>query len=319
MAETWTTSELIDDIRAQGALSSDDSAFSDANCLAAANRALKAIFVPAIRSIRAEYYVTHVDETIVADQAEYRIPHRSATNSVRQVFWIDSASSKHELHPATVGETVEYERTGRPVRYAVRDDRLVLLPTPNAALGTLRILYERRPSSLVLPSACQDITSVDTTTDSPAVGIILSGTEATFDDLRVDVVRCKPPFSLAVRDALVDKKTVFAIDYLQYTPNSWDSTPAVGDYMCLAGETCFPQIPVELHPMLALASAIKLLRPIDREYSLELQTEFDIQCPRILSSLTPRNQGRSQKLTNPDSMLRRGTSSRWGSGFSDWE
>lgn len=317
MAETWTTSELIDDIRAQGALSSDDSAFSDANCLAAANRALKAIFVPAIRSIRAEYYVTHVDETIVADQAEYRIPHRSATNSVRQVFWIDSASSKHELHPATVGETVEYERTGRPVRYAVRDDRLVLLPTPNAALGTLRILYERRPSSLVLVSSCQDITAVGV--EGSETAVILSGTESTFDNLSVDIVRCKPPFSLAVRDATFDKQTVFDVDYLVYTPASWDTTPAVGDYMCLAGETCFPQIPVELHPMLALASAIKLLRPIDREYSLELQTEFDIQCPRILSSLTPRNQGRSQKLINPDSMLRRGTSSRWGSGFSDWE
>lgn len=314
MAEVWTADELVTDIRAQGSLSEDDPAYSSANCIAAANRELKRLFVPAIRKVRAEYYVTHVDYTLVADQAEYRIPHRAATNSVRQVYWLDSADRVNELNPVALGDAIDYSsRSGRPAKYTVKDDRLVLLPAPNAALGTLRVLYERRPSSLVLLASAQAVTAV--IVDSGNWFVTTDGSEAAFDDLTVDIVRSKPPFSLAVRDATVD----LGLGTLGFTPKSWDILPAVGDFVCLAGESCVPQIPVELHPLLALASAVKLLRPVDREAAMELQTELDLDMPKVLASLAPRQQGKQQKLRSKSSYLRRFVDSGGGSGFSDWE
>jgi hypothetical protein len=316
VAEVWTTDELVLDIRRQGSLSPDDPAYSDANCIAVANGELRRTFVPAIRRVRGEWYVTHVDVTLVADQAEYRIPHRAATNSVRQVFWLDTSSRiVGELTPSPLGDAIDYgSRGGRPAHYTIKDDRLVLMPFPNTALGTLRIMYERRPSTLVLLSSAQTVTDVFMT--GALVSIRTNGAETAYDTLSIDVVRSKPPFSLAVRDSTV----TVALSVILSPPASWDSLPEVGDYVCLAGESCVPQIPVELHPLLALATAIKLLRPTDAEYSRELQTELDLSLPAVLASLAPRQQGKQQKLRSTSSYLRRNLPGRGArGGFEDWE
>lgn len=320
MAEAWTTDELIDDIRAQGSLSEDDPAYSDAACISAANRELKRLFVPSVRKVRAEYYVTHVDLTLVADQSLYRIPHRAATNSVRQVFWLDSSGRvQAELTPVSLADHVDYtNRPGRPAKYTIKDDHLVLLPAPSSALGTLRVLYERRPSSLILVSSAQAITSV--VEISSGVFIIeTDGTESAFHGDVGDIVRAQPPFSLAMRDVTLAQPAPPFASLLQATASSWDTDPAVGDFVCAAGESCIPQIPVELHPLLALASAVKLLRPIDADGSRELQAELDLSLPQVLASLAPRQQGKQIKLRSTSSYLRRGMPGRGSSGFADWE
>lgn len=328
MSEAWTTAELIVDVRRQGGLSDDDPDSSDAEILTALNRAQKTIFVPAIRKVRAEYYVTHAEQTLVADQGEYRIPNRAATNSVRQVFFVDSSGRFNELTPVSLGDIIRYPTPGRPVRYAVKDDRLVLLPAPSSALGTLRILFERRPSTLISTSGIQTVVTAGVSTGQgntvSGVDYLLttSGLESALGGSILDIVRAKPPFSLSIRDGLGTFASIVILgpptDFLVFTSGSWDNLPDTGDYLCPAGETCIPQLPVELHPMLALAAAVKLTRPQDIELARELQVELDMDLPRVLASLAPRQQGKQQKLRSDKSYLRRGLGTPRG-GFQDWE
>jgi len=318
VAEAWTTDELIADAREQGDLSDEDSTYSDTKCLLAANRELKDRFVPLIRSIRADYYITHEDQDLVADQEAYQIPSRAATNSVREVVWFDRSDNPIPLTPLPLSDRYDFGQSGIPRHYAVLDDRLLVLPTPSSANGFLRVFYERRPSTLVALTSAQVISAVSLADGmgTPAEDdyVITVATPASFDSITADVVKAQPPFSLAVQSMSLTQDT----STLYGTPNTRDMLPSVGDWLCNEGESVIPQLPVELHPALALAMAVKLLKPRDLEMAAALSAELEEQLVRVRASLAPRQQGRQMKIRSKNSWLRRHSAGNWRGGFGDF-
>ena len=331
MAETFDTEELLEGIRGEGRIPEDDPDATDANLLAAADHQLKTRFVPMLRKARTEWYVTHEDQALVAGQAEYRIPARAATSSVRTVLWYDSSGNRFVCNPRTLSDQHAAARiSGRPGAYTIQDDRIILLPKPNRAMGTLRVYYERRPSTLILPEGAfalpeseaglaYDITTTEgymyltTGATNPAtVGMEIGGL--------VDVVKAKPPFSACFTDAEITDiiGPLFGIYLVQV---EYDSTamqlPSVGDYLCNAGETPIPQLPPELHPLLALATAAQYLKPIDPAAAQELMLDYNERARDLSHILAPRQQGQQIKIRGASGM-RRG-SVRGGGTFGDWE
>jgi hypothetical protein len=306
-------------------MSADDPDFTDSELIAVANRVMERRFVPLIRKVRADYYVTWEDQDIVADQQDYRIPVRSTTNSVRNVVWVDDTGRERVLDPVALTDRHMYATTrGYPTAYAVQDDYLVLLPAPSAATGTLRVYFERRPSTLILIDPGEpEVTPPSTVritdfalNDPPTTGLVtFDGDASSFEDVPVDVVRHKPPFSLAIRDG--EYTTPFLLQVLSL--NSWDRAPEAGDFLCLSGETPIPQIPPEMHPLLALATAAEAIRPLDAQAAGLLMVDYQDGMNEAVKLLQPRQQGRQQKLKNTSSMLRRGMRVVGGGTFSDWE
>lgn len=312
--QDWTTTEAIAEVKDIGRIPDDDPDATNAKILAEMNRQMDTVFVPLVRKARADYYLTHLDYTITQGQDNYRIPPRATSSTVRTVVWVTTAGVEIELPPVPLTDRHLYKpQQGFPCVYGVRDDELILMPTPNSsALGTLRIVYERRPSKLVETTSARAVQSVDTT--DPANVLLSEDTLLFVAQDVIDVVSSKSPFSLLVQDAVVSN--VVSSTFLVYTPGSADRTPAIGDYVCYATETVIPQIPAELHSLLYLATAARLLRPIDPDTAGVLAADLVAGLEEARALLTPRQQGRSMKVKSTSSVMR--VSGRRRGTFGDW-
>lgn len=328
MAESWTTTELLADIRQQGRIPEDDPDATDAALLSEADHQLKTIFVPAIRKARADWYSAFEDQALVAGQSAYRIPHRAATSSVRTVLWYDSAGNRFECFPVPMTDQHgSATRRGRPAYYAIEDDRVRLIPAPSSAMGTLRIYYERRPSTLVVEDdALQVSTSVDTDLDEYYVTTGTANPASLFSaGDKVDLIKADPPFSACFTGKAITSiagpiATIYIItlayDDVTMQLGSGTGPTDLTDWLCQTGETVIPQIPPELHPLLALATAAQYLRPIDPDAYNTAMNDFTARFTEAVKLLSPRQQGRQQKMRG-GSMLRR-SSSRRGGTFDDF-
>jgi hypothetical protein len=139
---------------------------------------------------------------------------------------------------------------GNPVRYQMRGNSIVLLPTPDASnFVTLRLWYFRRPNQLVGTSAVLTSTTL--------TGLVtFNGTKPSTitTSTPVDVVQGSPPY-----DSLGDSLTPSAVasGYVTFSANV---TGAVaGDYVCLAGQSPVIQLPDEFYNLLCLRTARSLL------------------------------------------------------------
>src|SRR5690606_32266495 len=127
----------------------------------------------------------------------------------------------------TDGDTAD-----RPRRFYLQANQVVLHPTPASADYSLRLTYFRRPPKLVATSSVLTITSIS---DATLHGTRPSGMS---DSTPVDVVRAVPHF-----DSLVDATTPSSTTSNSVTLSAAPAGVAVGDYVCLAGETAVPQLP----------------------------------------------------------------------------
>lgn len=313
MAEDWTTDGLLVSIREQGSLSPDEPDLTDAILLRAANRELQRRFVPLVRKARADYYVTHVDRTLVARQGAYELPPRATTSSIRTVCLLDAQGRVlTKLSPIPFEDRFDFADTGTPFAYVLQDDRVVLLPAPSSAVGSVRIYFELRPSTLVAKTAAIALSAA---ADNGVTGLLTTAlTMAAFQSVPVDVVKNTAPFNLLIRD---NQLTAFGSLAGTYTVSSWDRSATAGDWLCLAGETPIPPLPVELHPLLALATAVQVLLPVDPASAADLQRQLNEGLVEVGDILSPRKQGEQIKLRPRSGPMRRGMGQRRGT-FDDF-
>lgn len=316
MAQTWTTTELLADIRAQMRLPDDDPDATNAVLLAEATRQLHTKFVPLVRKVREEYYQVYEDQALSAGVSDYPVPSRAAMSSVRAVLVVDPDGNVNPLHPKPNSDRHDYVGgTGSPSHYAFVDDQVVLLPAPATSTDSLRIVYELRPSSLILPTQCDSLATVaDFTSEDPPYYVLTFTDNNTWTvGTYLDIIRATPPFSVAMLGCTWDETLVFGL----YTrDDATQRVPRVGDYICNSGESPVPQIPAELHPVLAKATAAAYMAPIDLDLSKRLKDEVESELATATALMSPRQQGRQIKIRSRNSPLRRGARGR--GTFGDW-
>lgn len=298
MAQTWDTDELLEQIRDDARLADDDPEATDAILLRRATRILQDSYAPAVRKVRSDYYIAYKDIALTEGRAAYPIPRRALTSSVRLVRAVDSSNRELELMPAPL-EDVSHVRagyTGRPLAYAIADDRIVVTPTPNNSTYTLRIAFEYRPSELVVPVAGTNVTTVSSSSYSGGTHTIVAAAALFTDNSVIDVVRKDAPFSSPVLDATIDV-TGASIAVSSYSGLLDINLGLVaGDWICSAGETPIPQIPAELHPCLAMHTAAEFLVAIDPAGAQQLKLNADEKMARALGAMAPRKQGQQMKM-----------------------
>lgn len=330
MAQTWTTTELLEAIREDGRIPDDTPDATSAKLLRVANRVLAERFVPLIRRVRAEYYIHTRELALVADKAAYDLPAHAATNSVRLVFLQDSSGNRIELTPLTLSDRLGYTHSGTPSKYTIEDDQIVLLPPPNAgAVGrytNVFVKYEVRPNTLVEASTC-GLVSVKTRTDASTVGFTVDNVSggtfrtAIASSDEVDWVKGTPPFSPIFISRVIGLYSSVTGAGILTTNSIAEDTyrGSVGDYMALPGETPIPQIPAELHPALAYAVIANWYEVIDPATTARFETKASSVSAQVEKALAPRQQGRQQKARGSSLMRRHSVSRSRGGTFDDWE
>lgn len=266
MAE-WDTAALLEDVKERGSLPANDTRFTNAKVLAAATLELREGVAPMLSSSRAEYLVYTDTQTVVSGQAAYRMHPRAVGGTLRNVYWKDAAGNPTRLRELSMDEVEQIgnSTTGNtPFGYYVRNYYVVLVPTPNVA-GSVELPYYARPNRLVLPTAVGVVDAVDNLGGGRAL-VQIPDDPPVSDQLaaapRIDIIRATPGFETLLVNTAPTTVSGGGGSPVAFDVSGVDGLVAVGDYVCLPGEAPVPQVPVELHGLLAARTARRLVKAV---------------------------------------------------------
>jgi hypothetical protein len=289
----YTVARLLADLRRRGQIpESSDRSFSTDDLVAMVSDETQSYMAQLLMSVREEFFVTDYDVTTVANQSGYRIPPRAVGSKVRQVL-VSNGSGYQILQRVEPRAKWDYQFSGAgaPVAYFLKGTTIELLPTPSAGL-TLRMQYFRRPNTVVYDDECGLITAINTGTRVVTIS-------ASVDDFSssetYDFIRGEPGFeTLAMDQAAAVSGGGTTLTFTNTLPTDL----AVGDYVALAGQTPIPQLPVEMHQLLAQRTVVKVLEAMGDPKVSTAKSMCDEERARALTMLTPRSEGDSKYIIN---------------------
>lgn len=285
----YTTTALLASIRRRGMLpTASATGTADADLLALANEELQSYVVPMLLSAREEYLLAEASTTMTVGLAAYRMPPRAVGAKLRDVVRVDSASRVYSLARISFDELSEWPSdTGTPVAFYLKGAEVVLVPPPSSA-ETLRLSYYMRPGELVATTAVGVITAINTSTKVVTCTNVPTAftTSQTFD-----FVKASSPFDCLTIDLSASAVTTGASGTVTLSA-ALPSNLAVGDYICLAQQSPFPQLPAELHPILSHRVVLKTCEALGDERAISTaQSQLSQVEGRALDLLVPRVDG----------------------------
>lgn len=289
---TYTTENFLDEVRFVGSIpttTNTNNIHSSSNLLRIATQQLHIKLVPMILSAREEFYVTHTDTTLVANQAEYTIPARSIGQLLRDLQLI---KGNQVYSVARIDrEVVHTTSAGDSTHYYLRHNKVVMFETPNTGGDTLRMSYYLRPGDLVDVSDCAQITAIDTDTNVVTVSSIPSAWTTSTD---LDLVSATVPYAFLSTDT--NATTISGTDV---TFSSLPDGLAVGDWISPAGKSPIPQLPREFMPILVQMTVVKALEAQgDKEGAKEAWKDLQTMEENGINLISPRNHGQAKKVVN---------------------
>ena len=230
-----TSNELITSILLRSGFPTDNY-FSNAEMLTILNDEMKLVINPLILKLQEEFLLQTKDYTI-SSSAVYRLPKRALGGKLRDLKLYDNGIY------AYLNRLFEEDRYKNLSGYYINRNCLEL--SSDITSGTLRATYFLAPSQLVLTSAAACIATIDSATQVTVTA--LPSTFATTTP--VDFVQADGQCDLLDID-----KSIVSIAGTTLTFAALPTDLAVGDYICLAGQSPVPVIPLDLHPVLAQAA-----------------------------------------------------------------
>jgi hypothetical protein len=291
----WTTTELIASVKRRAGVPSASGAFLAADLLAIADEEMGSYVVPLILKEREDYFVAHHEEPITDALYSYPVPYRAIGGKLREVLALSPARRASDL-PRVSASDLQDADFGFYLDGGMIS--LVSNGTNASRYGSwLRLSYYRRPNRLVDISRAAVITTVNSTT-----GVLtFSSLPSALSSAAVfDVVSARSPFDTLGMDV------AGVVAGSQITMGA--ALPAnvqVGDYVCLPEESPVPQVPAELHGLLAQKIAVKVLegkQMLDKLAAARSELERMEADARAL--ITPRVDGEAQRLVARSSLHR---------------
>lgn len=293
MSQDFTTTALLASIKRRGMLPSTAETLAETDFLALATEELQLYVTEALLSVREEYFVVTGDLTVTAGTASYALPSRASGEVLRNILANDGTGLFRPLQRWEEEHVHEFgTQSGPPTAYYLQDDTIILLPTPSVAT-TLRVVYFRRPNALVETTAVATISSIN----GARTVITTSATiPSTFSaSVTYDIVDNNPGFRCLATD-LAATGTVSGTTVT--LSSALPASVSAGDYVCLAGESPVPQIPVELHPLLAERTVFRCLQALGDKKAPFYEQMAEKLRTTALNILTPRVDGSPRYLIN---------------------
>lgn len=252
----YLTSDLITAIKRRASVPTSQTTFQNSDFLALADEEIRSKMAPLILRNLEEHWVRTYDHNITANQASYLIPTRAVAASLRDVQVVNSNNDQDRRGLDRLSPDDLYGHLGtRSVQksgFYLQGNSVYLYPTPTSTQNKLRLSYYCRPNTLVETSACALVSSINTATKQ----ITVSSLPSTFTtSTALDFVKANPHFECSAIDQTPTDITGLVLTFANDLP----SDLAVGDYLCLAGQSCVVQIPVELQPLLVQYVTVRVL------------------------------------------------------------
>lgn len=306
MSKVLTSNELIDSLKRRGMIPENQETFDTDDFLDILNEEMDMYILPYLLSVHEEYLVNSEDQALTTGTIRYAIPYRAIGNKLRGLFFVDDNENETKYTRVSIEDKDDYYVNGAAFyghnsAFFVENNNIVLIEDPSTSSGSLRMYFYLRPSRLVKDSEAGLITGVDTTT-----GVIsMSNYPTTFATLPLmDFVGKKTPNKIKgydIQPSSVDSNT----KTVTFDTDDLPSDLVVGDYLNLAEESIVPQIPTELHGLLAQKASLTCIEAIgDLESAKLVEAKLDKIQKNIYNLIDNRVESSPQKVRNRFSTLR---------------
>lgn len=248
----YTATDLLTSIRRRAGIPAASGVFSDAELLTLASEELRSYIVPFVLREREDYWLYTHDQTLTAETS-WRIPPRAIGGKLRDVSLVLADGREWNLarlNPADL-DTADagFYLDGMGVRLFTRPGVSV------ASLGTtLRMWYYLRPSTLIGATGANTVVSA---VDPVTYTVTLVDYTTLSSAFAVDFVSPYAPWFTVYADAT--PTVPLAGNTLQFTAQTYPTGVKAGDLVFLPDTSQYPQLPLELHDLLAQRCAVSVL------------------------------------------------------------
>lgn len=311
----YTSDEIIKSVKSRALVPDVQSTFSDDDFLRFANEEMALGMVPSIIEHHEDYFLRTDLIPLEQGKTKYDIPYRAIGNRLREVAVQDQNGNIYEMTRIGVGDLPTWNTNGNTTdiyAFYIQNNQVCLVPenlTTIVASGQfLRMSYYIRPNTLVLLKDVAVISSIDRNTGTINVSNFPS--DYTLNET-YDFVQVKSPHrSVAIEVSATSvnptsKTLTFALADIP-------AELGVGDHIAMSTESAIPQIPSDLHVVLAHRVATRILEAIGDTEGLQnanakLQ-EFEAKMTPVIDN---RVEDAPRKIVNIHSTLRRGLRRGW--------
>jgi len=283
----FTTADLLAAIERRSFAPSNQSTFSTSEILALADEETQSLILPAILSVREEFFVTQTEVAITANRAAIDIPTRAIGMIVREVQLVNSSGHFRDL-PRIEPEDVRGSQTGSPSAFYLKGNQIVLYPAPSTTQDSLRISFFIAPGNHIETSAAAVVSAINTTTNVVTVSSIPS-TWVTGNSF--DLISAKGGQEYRGIDL-----TSTLVSGTDITLPSLPTGLAVGDYVSLAETSPLVQLPPNFRPVLAQAVAARMLQSMNQPGADDATKQLDRLMQAAIQLITPRVVGEDRVL-----------------------
>ena len=253
----YKTTDLINAIKRNAAFPTSQVRFSNDDFLTFLNEELQLTLVSHLVTMRQDYFVTTVDTALVASQTAYTIPVSAIGWKVESVGYIDSSDVYTKIPMITRDQRSSFSSLSSssiPSAFYILNNSINLVPDAGSSVsGSLRFDLVRIQNELVMDTTSGNITAVtDTGTDYQ----MTVGTLPISSGDSCDVISGTNPFNIIARG--VTSSILGSVVTVTYS-SDFSRAPVLGDYVCKAGTTPIPNIPEDIHPILAQLAVVRVL------------------------------------------------------------
>lgn len=302
---SFLSTDLITSIKRSASVPTAQTVFQESDFLQMADNEIRSKLVPLVLKTMEELWVRQVDYSIVANQSGYLIPTRAIASALRDVQIIDKNNDQNRielprLSPDNLYSSYSgnYYFTVQKSGFYLQGNQVILYPTPTQANNILRLSYYCRPNSLVDPTACAQVTAINTSLNQITVSALPSTISTTTP---LDFVKANPGFECSAIDQMPTNVAGTVLTFGSSLP----ADLSVGDYLCLAGQSCVVQVPVELQPLLIQYVVVRVLSSQGDAQALQAAVqELTKLEENALLLISPRVAGQAKRVTNGRSVSR---------------
>lgn len=316
-----TSSALIADIKRRAMIPNNQKTFQTADLLSLINTELQIGLIPTILSVHEEYFVYQSTIPLVAYQSNYQIPERAIGGKLRDLFYTDTQGTLHEMTRISPDDKAYYQTShlqNRFIAYYIQGDEILISPQVGAGpTGSLRPTYYLRPNEIVEETRAAYITGIavgaTTTVFSITTPSVMTAAYNADNTTKFDLIQTKGSHKtkkidlvpVSLTSSSIEFNNSDLLDYNLQNISSAGNAAVVGDYIALAGECIIPQIPDELHAVLAQRVAARCMAALGDQAGVqaanEKLAEMEVKTGTLIDN---RVEGSPQKVTNFGGLLR---------------
>ena len=268
MARVINGDQMIESVRNRTMTPDDTSIFTDDQILDILDEEMNMQVLDKLQKLHGDNLTTTVDLER-NDEGEYEIPYRALGNKLRDISLVNG-NVLYELSQISIGQLPDYtygeDSNSYLDKFYVEHNKIKLIQN-SRNYSKIRVKYYLRPNVLTKKEKAGVISDIAIDKLLGTVTLSLSQVGKNFNESsEYDLVAFRSPNNIKAFDLTPQSLTisgnvgsiVLSLEELNGVENSIKR----GDFITIAEETPVPNIPTEMHPLLAQAAAVQLLEAL---------------------------------------------------------